>query len=136
MHVLADALTSLLAILALFAGKYAGLNWLDPIMGIVGAIIITVWAVRLVKQTSPILLDASIEDKTKAEIVKAIESDQDNKVADLHIWKLGANDFAAIITLVTEHPQPVEHYKSLLADFTQLSHVTVEVNQCFESCSQ
>jgi len=136
MHVLADALTSLLAILALFAGKYAGLNWLDPIMGIVGAIIITVWAVRLVKQTSPILLDASIEDKTKAEIVKAIESDQDNKVADLHIWKLGANDFAAIITLVTEHPQSVEHYKSLLVDFKQLSHVTVEVNQCFDSCSQ
>lgn len=130
MHVLADALTSLFAIVALLSGKYFGWNWMDPLMGIVGALIITRWSLGLLKQTSPILLDSSIDQRYQDEIVKTLESEADNKVFDLHIWKVGANHYAAIIALVTHHPKPAEHYKQLLRDFDRLSHVTIEVNQC------
>jgi len=130
MHVLADALTSLLAIVALLSGKYFGLNWLDPFMGIVGAIIITRWSYGLIKQTSPILLDGSIDKKYRQAIKQKIENDSDNIISDLHIWKVGANHYAAIISLITHHPKPVEHYKNLLNDFHKLSHVTVEVLEC------
>ncbi len=130
MHVLADALTSLLAICALLAGKYAGLNWLDPIMGVVGAVIITRWAMGLMRVTGPILLDKSIDEPVGDAVRAAVEADADNRVSDLHIWKVGANHYAAIIALVTHQPRPAAHYKALLAEFEQLTHVTVEVNQC------
>ena len=130
MHVLADALTSLLAIIALLAGKYFGWNWLDPMMGIVGAIIITRWSYGLLKQTSPILLDGSIEEKYQSDIKEAIEKDADNLISDIHIWKVGANHYAAIISIVTQFPKSTNHYKALLRDFHKLSHITIEVNSC------
>ena len=130
LHVIADAMTSLLAIIALVSGKYLGWNWLDPVMGIVGAIIITRWSYGLLKQTGPILLDASIEEEYQLKIKDAIEKDSDNKISDIHIWKVGANHYAAIISLVTHFPNSTEHYKSLLSDFHKLSHVTIEVNEC------
>ena len=129
-HVLADAITSVLAITALIAGKYLGWNWLDPIMGIVGAIIITRWAYGLIKETSPLLLDASIAEDYKASITQAIERDADNEIADIHVWKVGANDYAAIISIVTHMPNTTEHYKALLKDFDKLSHITIEINKC------
>ncbi|MBE9561532.1 MAG: cation transporter [Proteobacteria bacterium] len=135
-HVLADALTSLLAIIALFAGKYYGWNWLDPVMGIVGAIIITRWAYGLLKETSPILLDSSIEEEYKEAIKNTIEQDSDNLIADLHIWKVGANHYAAIISVVTHFPKPSEHYKQLLQDFDKLSHITIEINQCIDKACE
>ena len=135
MHVLADAMTSLLAIVALVSGKYFGWNSLDPMMGIVGAIIITRWSYGLLKQTSPILLDASIEQEYQLRIKNAIENDADNRVCDIHVWKVGANHYAAIISLVTHFPNTTEHYKGLLNNLHKLSHVTIEVNQCKgESC--
>ncbi|MDX9895984.1 CDF family Co(II)/Ni(II) efflux transporter DmeF [Desulfofustis limnaeus] len=127
-HVLADALTSLLAIVALVSGKYLGWYWLDPMMGIVGAVIITRWSYGLLKQTSPILLDASIAQPSQQAIVKAIEKDPDSRVTDIHVWRVGANHYAAIIAVVSDHPQPAEHYKQLLRSFDMLAHVTVEVN--------
>ena len=130
MHVLADALTSLLAIIALVSGKYFGWDWLDPIMGIVGAVIITRWSYGLLKQTSPILLDGSIEEEYQSAIKEAIEKDSDNRVSDIHIWKVGANHYAAIISLVTHHPKSTQHYKDLLIGFDKLSHTTIEVNAC------
>ena len=130
MHVLADALTSLLAIVALVSGKYCGWDWLDPIMGIVGAVIITRWSYGLLKQTSPILLDGSIEEEYQSAITEAIENDSDNRVSDIHIWKVGANHYAAIISLVTHHPKSTQHYKDLLIGFHKLSHTTIEVNEC------
>jgi cation diffusion facilitator family transporter len=136
LHVLADALTSLLAIVALVSGKYFGWNWLDPFMGIVGAIIITRWSYGLISQTGPILLDGSVDQEYRKEIREAIEGDSDNRISDLHVWKVGANHCAAVISLVTHHPKPVEHYKGLLSGFHRLSHVTVEVNLCeHESCA-
>jgi len=130
MHVLADALTSLLAIIALVLGKYFGWNWLDPIMGIVGAIIITRWAYGLLKQTSPILLDGSIDADYQSGIKETIEKDSDNRISDIHIWKVGANHYAAIISLVTHYPKPTQYYKGLLKDFHKLSHTTIEVHTC------
>ena len=132
MHVLADAMTSLLAILALMAGKYIGWNWLDPVMGIVGAAVIARWAYGLLKETGPILLDASIEEDYQQAIKAAIEKDSDNRISDLHVWKVGASHYAAIISLVTHFPDTIEHYRSLLSDFNRLSHVTIEVQECKE----
>lgn len=133
LHVLADALTSMLAIIALVCGKLMGWNWLDPIMGIVGAIIITRWSYGLLKQSSPILLDASIAEDYQRDIKDAIENDADNRVSDIHIWKVGANHYAAIIALVTHQPNATQHYKNLLRDFHKLSHITIEVNVCHDA---
>lgn len=132
MHVLADALTSLLAIFALLAGKLFGMGWLDPIMGVVGAVIITRWAIGLLQQTSPILLDSSIDEAIKQQVITTLEAEADNRVSDLHIWKIGAHHYAAIISVVTHHPQPAQHYKALLQPFHQLTHLSIEVNECRE----
>jgi len=130
LHVLADALTSVLAIFALFFGKFYGWNWLDPLIGIVGALVITRWSYGLLRDTSTILLDKNVEQEYIKKIQHKIETDADNRVSDIHVWKVGPNDFAAIISLVTHYPKPIEHYKTLLKDFKKLSHVTVEVNEC------
>ncbi len=129
-HVLADALTSVLAIIALIAGKVFGWVFLDPLMGVVGAYIILRWAYLLVQETSPILLDGSIEEEYKAAIIAVIEAENENLVTDVHIWKVGPNHYAAIVSLVTEHPRSPTYYKALLEGFEKLSHVTIEVNQC------
>ncbi len=129
-HVIADALTSVLAIIALLLGKYYGWLWPDPVMGIVGAIIITRWSYLLVKETSPVLLDESIDADYSKAIKEKIESDADNRIADLHIWRISPNHFAVIISLVTHNPQSPEYYKELLKKFHKLSHITVEVTKC------
>ncbi len=133
LHVLADALTSMLAIVALLSGKYFGWNWLDPMMGIVGAIIITRWSYGLIKQTSPILLDGSIEEEYQLAIQETIEKDSDNRITDIHIWKVGPNHYAAIISIVTHFPKATKYYKELLSEFHKLAHITVEVNECKEA---
>lgn len=130
MHVLADAMTSLLAITALTTGKFLGWTWLDPFMGIVGALVITRWAYSLLKDTSPILLDGSIDEDYITDITEVIEKDMDNRISDIHVWKVGPADFAAIISIVTHYPQEMEHYRDLLKNFSALSHVTIEVNNC------
>ncbi len=136
LHVLADALTSILAIIALFFGKYFGWNWLDPSIGILGALLITRWSYGLLLDTSSILLDKNIaQEKTKT-IIDTIESDSDNRIADIHVWKVGPADYAAMISLVTHFPKDSEHYKKLLNKYNELSHITIEVNHCRdEPCS-
>ncbi|RPJ13519.1 MAG: cation transporter [Desulfobacteraceae bacterium] len=129
-HVLADALTSVLAIIALVSGKMFGWNWLDPVMGIIGAVVITRWSYILLKETSPILLDENIEENRRSLIRGIIESDSDNRICDLHLWKVGPNDYAVLVSLVTHFPKPVEYYKNLLKDIDNLSHMTIEINQC------
>jgi len=133
LHVLADALTSILAIIALISAKYMGWIWLDPLMGIIGAIIITTWAVTLVRETSPVLLDGSIDADYQHAIRQRLEADADNQIADFHIWYVSAHHYAAIISIVTHSPQPTSYYKSLLAEFDKISHLTIEVNQCKQS---
>jgi cation diffusion facilitator family transporter len=128
LHVLADALTSILAIFALLLGKYYGLSWMDPFMGIVGALIITKWSVGLLKQTSPILLDSSIPEDYRLKIQQVLEANTSDKISDLHIWEVGPSHYAAIISIVANNPKTPKQYKDLLSKFKKLSHITIEVN--------
>ena len=130
-HVLADALTSVFAIVALFAGKFLGWIWMDALMGIVGAAVITKWAYGLVNDTSAILLDGSVEKNIKLEIVTTLEAEANNRITDLHIWYINQNHLAATIALVTSSPRSPEYYKELLnrvPSLSSLSHILVEVN--------
>ncbi|MBI1181652.1 MAG: CDF family Co(II)/Ni(II) efflux transporter DmeF [Alphaproteobacteria bacterium] len=129
LHVLADALTSVTAIAALLAGKYLGWWWVDPLMGLVGAAVILVWARSLMRQSGRTLVDVS-DDGLRREVVEAIEADADNRVADLHLWSVGPGHWAAIVSVVTHEPREPVHYRTLLAPVHELSHVTVEVNRC------
>lgn len=127
-HVLADALTSILAIGALMAGKWYGFGWMDPAMGIVGAVIIVRWGYGLMKQTGPILLDASIGTEIRQAVVAALERDPGTRVTDLHIWKISADHYAAILSVEASDPKPVAHYRTLLKGFKEISHLTIEVS--------
>lgn len=129
-HVLADALTSVLAIIALFTGKAFGWIWMDPIMGIVGALIISRWSYGLLVDTGKVLLDRDVNQEAVEEIRSIIESDSDNRVADLHVWRVGSHHLSAIVSIVTHFPKSPDHYKKLLTDYDEIAHVTVEVNPC------
>lgn len=130
LHVLADAMTSLLAIFALLVGQSLGWIWLDSVMGIVGAVVISRWSYDLLRDTSRILLDSEVSEETIAAIRSSIEADADNRVADLHVWQIAPNHIAAIISVVTHYPRPTEHYKKLLQGFEKLTHLTIEINRC------
>ena len=126
-HVLADALTSVTAIVALTAGKFLGWSWLDPVMGIVGSVIVSVWAYGLVRDTSGILLDRTPESSDLPdEIRRAVESDGDSRICDLHIWQVASGKFAAILSIVATQPKPAEAYCELLREHEELVHVTIE----------
>jgi cation diffusion facilitator family transporter len=129
-HVMTDALTSVFAIMALLVGKYVGWVWMDPVVGIVGAVIIGVWAYRLVRDTSRVLLDGDVDPEVLGEVRRAIEAQADNRVVDLHLWRLGSHGVSAIISVATHDPKPPDHYKELVAGVCGLTHVTIEVNRC------
>ncbi len=129
-HVLADALTSVLAILALLAGKQYGWVALDPVAGFLGGAMILWWAKGLLRQTSRILLDSNVTVPMLDEIRRVMEADADNRVLDLHAWNVSENDVAVIVSLLTTHPRPPEYYRMLLSgpDFVCLKHINVEVH--------
>lgn len=129
LHVLADALTSVLAIVALLAGRQFGWNWLDPVIGVVGALIIARWSWGLLKTSAAVLLDA-VPDPQVAQDIRARLEIEDDRIADLHLWHVGPGHQAAIVSLVTHDPQPPAFYKRRLSDVAGLSHVTVEVATC------
>lgn len=132
-HVLADALTSITAIVALLAGKFFGWSWLDPVMGIVGSAVVAVWAYGLVRDTSGILLDRTPESSDLPdEIRRAVESDGDSLITDLHIWQIGAGKFAAIVSVVAHEPKSSDAYRELFCEHEELVHVTVDVRHCHE----
>ncbi|MBW1860110.1 MAG: CDF family Co(II)/Ni(II) efflux transporter DmeF [Deltaproteobacteria bacterium] len=128
LHVLADALTSLLAIVALSSGRFLGWVWMDPFMGIVGAVIIARWSYNLMRDTGRILLDMNTRRSLPDDVRRLIESDADNQIADLHVWRVGPGYFAVIVSVITEQPRPPDHYKDLLRTLKQICHITVEVN--------
>ena len=128
-HVLADALTSVTAIVALTAGLFLGWTWLDPVMGLVGTFVIAAWALSLVRSAGATLLDMVPGDAMEARIREAIEHDGD-RLADLHVWRLGPGHAAVILSVVADAPQPPEAYKRRLHAIDGLSHVTVEVTHC------
>src|SRR6267378_3678343 len=132
-HVLADAFTSVLAIIALTGGKFAGWSWLDPIMGIVGSGVVFSWAYTLIRDTSGILLDRTpLSSDLPDEIRRAVESDGDSIVTDLHVWQVGAGKFAAIVSIVAHEPRPSDYYRALFREHDELMHVTIETQHCRE----
>jgi cation diffusion facilitator family transporter len=130
LHVLADALTSLLAIVALGTGRFLGWTWMDPVMGIVGSLVIARWSLGLLRQTSAVLLDGEVDAEQREAIRSRIEADGEDRVVDLHVWRVGPSHLAVIVSVVTHEPRPPGHYKALLADRPDLAHVTVEVHRC------
>ncbi len=128
LHVLADALTSFLAIFALLAGKLFGLSWMDPIMGIVGAVLVARWSIGLLRSSSHVLLDRQAPAYIRQKVVDGIEENDDNRVVDLHLWAVGPDIRAAIVVVTTSVPKPPDHYKQLIPSNLNLVHVTVEVN--------
>jgi cation diffusion facilitator family transporter len=132
LHVLADALTSLLAIVALTTGKFLGWTWMDPVMGIVGSVVIARWSLGLLRQTSAVLLDGEVGTEQREAIRSLVEADGDDRVADLHVWRVGPSHLAVIVSVVTHDPRDPDHYKALLSARPDLAHVTVEVHRCPE----
>jgi cation diffusion facilitator family transporter len=128
-HVLADALTSVLAIVALLVGRFYGWVWMDPLMGIIGSLVIARWSWSVLKGAGAVLLDTVPDKPMTHRILKALEQNGD-RVADLHLWRVGPGHLAAIISVISDHPQTPEQYKAKLLGLPNLSHVTVEVHAC------
>ena len=126
LHVLADALSSLLAIAALLAGKYFGLFWLDPVMGIVGAALVARWSLGLLVTTARVLLDHQGPEELRQRIREAIEANGAS-VVDLHLWQIGPGIFSLAMTVVAEEPRPVAEYRDLLPSDRRIVHGTIEV---------
>jgi len=130
LHVLADALTSVLAVLALAAGKYLGWIWMDPMMGILGTVLVSRWSLGLIRSSSRVLLDMRPPAAVHQAIQQSIERQDDNRVTDLHVWAIGPNVFAAAISIVTSFPQNPDHYCNLLSPGLGLEHISVSVHTC------
>jgi len=128
-HVITDAATSVLAIIALIGGKFWGADWLDPTMGIVGAALVSFWAYGLIRDTSRVLLDAEMD----APIVKAIEKSIASmspraELTDLHVWRVAQKQYACIVSVVAEHPLSVDEVKQALMHHHAVAHISVEIN--------
>ncbi len=131
LHVLADAVTTLAAIGALLAGKFFGCSWLDPVVGLLGSVVVFSWAYGLLRVTSGILLDRTpASSDLPDEIRRAVESDGNSLITDLHIWQVSEGKFAAIVCIVAHEPRSSDAYRELLREHEELVHVTVEVQHC------
>jgi cation diffusion facilitator family transporter len=130
LHVVADAVTSLLAIAALAGGLWWGLGWLDPAVAIVGALVIGRWAVGVLRHSSRALVDASAPPKLAAQIRALIEGDGDAKLADLHVWQVGPQAYAAALSVVADRPLASGVYGERLKAVGTLQHATIEVHRC------
>ncbi len=132
MHVLADAATSVLALIALAGGLYFGVVWLDPVMGLVGAALVSVWAWGLLRDSGRILLDAEMDAPVVAEIRAAIEHGPvPARITDLHVWRVGRAQYAVVVTVTTPTSETGEYFRRALAVHEELVHVTVEVDRSF-----
>lgn len=132
LHVLADAATSVFAILALFGGKYYAADWLDPLMGIAGSVLVAIWAIGLLRDTSRVLLDAEMDAPVVAEIHEAIAASPIRaEITDLHVWRVGKGQFASIVSLSVAGNTDVEpeYFRRQIGIHEELVHITVEVNQ-------
>ncbi len=132
LHVLTDALTSVLAIAALLGAKYFRLIWMDPVMGLVGAILVIRWSFGLIQGTVKVLLDHQIPSEIQARITGILESYKDTKVSDMHIWSIGPGIYSSEIGIVTSFPEPPAVYKRLIPDDTGVVHSTIEVHRCID----
>ena len=129
LHVLADAATSVLAIFALVGGMLWGADWLDPLMGIVGAVLVAVWARGLLRDTGRVLLDAEMDAPLVAEIREVIAELPDAEIRDLHVWRVGQVQYAAVLSLRMAVPIPAQAIRERLAIHEELVHLTIEIAQ-------
>ena len=127
LHVLADALTSVLAIVALLLGRSYGWLWADPLMGVVGALVIIRWSWSLIRETGGVLIDAVPDGAGLAEEIRTALERGEERITDLHVWQVGPGHHAAIVALSSPEPKAPSDYKARLAHLDALSHVTVEV---------
>jgi cation diffusion facilitator family transporter len=130
LHVVADAATSVLAIVALTGGKLWGADWLDPIMGIVGAGLVSVWAYGLLRDSGRVLLDAEMDAPVTDEIREVVAAAPVRaEITDLHVWRVGKGKYACIVGLLTDQPASPDLFRELLSVHEELVHVTVEINR-------
>ena len=130
LHVLADAATSVLAILALTGGKLWGLAWLDPFMGIAGAILVAVWAQGLLRDSGRVLLDAEMDAPVVREVREVIERGAvPARITDLHVWRVGRAKYAVVVTVSTPSDASADDFRRALGVHEELAHVTVEVER-------
>ena len=130
LHVLADALTSLLAIIALLAAKFYGANWLDPFMGIVGAALVSRWSYGLIRESARVLLDRQADDEVVTAIRESLETGSDDRVTDLHCWRIGPGIYAADLVIVSDDPKSPDDYRSRIPARLGIVHATVEIHRC------
>jgi cation diffusion facilitator family transporter len=130
LHVMADALTSLLAIFALAVGKYLGAGWMDPAAGVVAAILVARWSYGLILESSHVLLDRQVDGTLVWSLRSAIENASSDRVADLHVWSIGHGIYAAEMAVVSEAPRNPDYYKALLSAHLNVVHATIEVHRC------
>lgn len=129
-HVMADAATSVLAILALIGGKFWGASWLDPVMGIIGAGLVAIWAYGLLRDSGRVLLDADMNAPVVAEIKEVIAASPISAhICDLHVWRVGKGKYACILSLVTSDDVEPDYFKRQLSIHEELIHLSVEVNR-------
>jgi len=129
-HVLADALTSVLAIAALAAGLLWGWGWLDPVVALIGAAVIGQWSWGLLRSTARALVDATADAPLRHAVRAAIESDGDAQLADLHVWQVGPQAWSGVLSIVADRPLPAATYQQRLRPIRQLKHTTIEVHRC------
>jgi cation diffusion facilitator family transporter len=128
-HVATDALTSVLAIVALLGGRIYGWTWLDAVIGIVGAVVILHWSYGLIVSAGGTLLDTVPDREVASQIVRSLEVGGD-RVGDLHVWRLGPGHAGMIASVISSDPQPPQVYKERLSNIQGLSHITIEVHRC------
>jgi cation diffusion facilitator family transporter len=129
LHMMADSMTSVLAIVALLLGRSYGWTWADPIMGVVGALVIARWSWDLIRDTGSVLLDAAAEGEEVRQKIREAIAPTGTEVTDLHVWQVGPGHFGAIVSLMAREPQEPAHYKALLAHIHELAHITIEVER-------
>lgn len=129
LHVIADAATSVLAIVALLGGKFGGVRWLDPLMGVVGAAMIAIWSLSLIRVTSTVLLDREMDLPIVAQIRATIEADGQSRVSDLHVWRVGRARFACTAHVESRELRTAEEFRQQLQTHRELAHITIEVAQ-------
>ena len=128
-HVMADAAVSVLVIIGLVAGRQFGWIWMDPLMGIIATIVIMSWSWSLVRAAGAVLLDVSPDPTLSSKIAARLEKRGD-RISDLHLWRVGPGHIAAIVSVVSDHPETSSAYKKRLSDLPGLSHLTIEVERC------
>ena len=126
---MADAAVSVLVIIGLVAGRQFGWLWMDPVMGLIATVVIMSWSWSLVRAAGAVLLDVSPDPALSAKIAARLEQRGD-RISDLHLWRVGPGHMAAIVSVVSDHPESSSAYKKRLSDLPGLSHLTIEVERC------